>query len=90
MCRFCYYRVAIERPFLQFYDFPNILSKHNSVYTKFCTPVFGNVYEIRTKNQLNMAINFEVIIILSHFFRVIFDLLMIRHFFVTEQVRGES
>ena len=37
-----------------------------------------------------MAINFEVIIILSHFFRVIFDLLMIRHFFVTEQVRGES
>ena len=39
------------------------LSKHIPNYTKFCTLVVGNVYEIGTKNQLNMTITFEVIII---------------------------
>ena len=45
-------------------------------------------YEFRTKNQPNMAFNFENIIILSHFYTVIFDLLIIRHFFVTERMSG--
>ena len=67
LCRFRYYRAAIERPLLKFYVFPNILSKHNPIYTKFCTLVFGNAYEIGTKNQLNITITFEVNIILSHF-----------------------
>ena len=35
-----------------------------------------------------MTITFEVIIILVNFWREIFDLLMIRHFFVNEQVSG--
>ena len=64
------------------------LSKHIPICTKFGTLVVGNVYEIGTKNQLNMTITFEVIIIWSHFQRIIFDLLMIRHFFVIEQVSG--
>ena len=50
-----------------FYVFPNILSKHNPICTKFCTLVFGNVCEIDTKNRLNMTITFEIIIILNHF-----------------------
>ena len=47
--------------------FPNILSKHKPIYTKFCTLISGNVHEIGTKNQLNMTITFEAIIILSQF-----------------------
>ena len=35
-----------------------------------------------------MTIAFEVIIILRHFQRAIFDLLMIRHFSVNEKVSG--
>ena len=64
--RFCHYCAAIKKALLQFYVFPNISRKHTSIYTKFCTVVSGYVYEVGTKNQLNMSITFEVIIILSH------------------------
>ena len=55
-----------KRLFYNFMFFPNISRKHTSIYTKFCTLVSGYVYEVGTKNQLNMNITFEVIIILSH------------------------
>ena len=67
LCRFCYYRAVSKRPILGFCVFSNILSKHNPIYTKFYTLVFGYVYEIGTKNELNTNITFQVIITLSHF-----------------------
>ena len=66
LCRICHSPVAIERPLLQFYVFPNISSKHNLIHTKFCTLFSGFVYEIGTKNQLNVNITFKVIVMLSH------------------------
>ena len=72
LCHFCCYHVAIERLFLRFYVFQNILSKNNPIYTKFCTLglVLGLVYEIGTKNELNITITFEVIIIFREEFLI--------------------
>ena len=46
--------------------FPNILSKHKPIFTKFWALVSGYIYDIGTKDQLNTNITSEVIISLSH------------------------